>query len=272
VTQGARAAKSRARVWAAAPLLLIFAVLALAAACSKIEVSPTPGADSVATSKPAALAPPFSASPEAGLPSADRALVLALQAATADLPLQMTQGNKLGNDNAPIKLIEFEDFQCPYCLRYSITQEPALIREYVKTGQLQIIYQSLPILGDESVNAAEAAQCAADQDEFWLYHNLLFLTQAQAGQSSNEQRQVGRFSADKLKGMASTLGLDRAAFDSCYDSGKYFQLIEDQYQQAHDYGLTGTPGFVINGKPLGAGVPPSLDYWRQLFRQYLPGV
>ena len=72
--------------------------------------------------------------------------------------------------------------------------------------------------------------------------------------------------------MATTLGLDRAAFDSCYDSGKYAQLIEDQYQQAHDYGLTGTPGFVINGKPLGSGVPPSLDYWRQLFRQYLPGV
>ena len=269
---GLRAAMAGAAARATAPAVIFVAILALTTACSKIEVVPTPGADSIATSSSTTLAAPFSASPAPGLSAADKSLVTAMQAATADLPLRMAQGNKLGNDNAPIKLIEFEDFQCPYCLRYSITQEPTLISEYVKTGQLQITYQTLPILGDESVNAAEAAQCAADQDEFWQYHNLLFLTQAQAGQSSNEQRQVGRFSGDNLKSMATTLGLDRAAFDSCYDSGKYEQLIEDQYQQAHDYGLTGTPGFVINGKPLGSGVPPSLDYWRQLFRQYLPGV
>ncbi|MGH2631917.1 MAG: DsbA family protein [Tepidiformaceae bacterium] len=257
---------------AAMAALLFGTVLLLATACSKIEVTPTPDAGTAPAAGSNALASPFSASPAPGLTAADQTLVKAMQAATADLPLQMSQGNKLGNDNAPLKLIEFEDFQCPYCLRYSITQEPTLISEYVKTGRLQIIYESLPILGQESVNAAEAAQCAADQDKFWPYHNLLFLTQAQAGQSSDEQSNIGRFSGDNLKQMAGTLGLDRAAFDSCYDSGKYDQLINDQYEQAHSFGLNGTPGFVLNGKPLGSGVPPSLDYWRNLFQQSFPGV
>lgn len=258
----------------AAKLWPIVVVVLMAAACSKIDVAPTPGAGGSPSSaaSPTAIAPQFSASPAAGLTSADKALVTAMQAATAALPLQMAQGSKLGNDNAPLKLVEFEDFQCPYCLRYSITQEPALISEYVKTGKLQIIYQSLPILGQESVNAAEAAECASDQDKFWPYHNLLFLTQAQAGQSSNEKSNVGRFSADNLKQMASALGLDRTAFDACYDSGKYDQLINDQVQQANSFGLNGTPAFVLNGAPLGSGVPPSLDYWRKLFGQYFPGV
>lgn len=256
--------------WAAAVLLVSVTVSAVA--CSKIESPATPSVAHTPAAVRTSLPSPFSASPSPGLSSADRALVTALQAATAALPLQMAQGTKLGNDNAPLKLLEFEDFQCPYCLRYSITQEPALIGEYVKTGKLQIIYESLPILGQESVDAAEAAQCAADQGKFWLFHNLLFLTQAQAGQATNEQRQAGRFSDANLKQMASALGLDRTTFDSCYDSGKYAQLINDQYQQAHEFGLNGTPGFVLNGKPLGSGVPPSVDYWRSLFAPYFPGV
>ena len=268
----------RRKIAGVAILAAVAVFAALATACSKrtdlapastASTAPAVGATSSAAPTATATA---GASPSPSLNSADRTLVRELQDAAAALPKGMANGNKLGSDAAPIKMIEFEDFQCPFCLRYTAGQEPTLIAEYVKTGKLQITYASFPILGAESVAAAEAAQCAADQNAFWQYHNLLFLTQARAGQSSREQRDIGRFSDANLKQFASTLGLDRTTFDSCYDSGKYQQLIVDQYNQARRYGLPGTPGFVINGTPIGTGTPATVDGWRKAFDQILAGA
>lgn len=196
--------------------------------------------------------------------SGDDDIVAAFEKHTAEFPFELAKGTKLGNDDAPVKITEFEDFQCPFCLQYSTDQEPQIIRELVETGKVQIEYRHLPILGVESVNAALASQCAANQDKFWQYHNLLFLIQAKAGQATAEKKNVGRFSDDNLKKFAKDLGLDSAKFDECYDTRATLDLVLQQQRDANQFGITGTPGFLINGQPLGTGTPSSIDDWKQI--------
>lgn len=196
----------------------------------------------------------------------DSQVVANLQQAAADFPAEMASGMKLGSDDAPIKLTQYEDFQCPHCLNYTANQEPMIINEYVKTGKVQIEFQNLPLIGKESVPAATASMCAADQDKFWDYAAKLFLVQAEAGQATTERVDVGRFSDSKLKQYAGEVGLDQAKFESCLanPAEKTDQLLEAQ-RTAGGLGISGTPGFVINGQPLGSGTPATLDAWRQIF-------
>jgi len=193
--------------------------------------------------------------------------VQALEAMAQNLPVEMTKGTSLGSDDAPLKLTEYEDFQCPFCLKYTSGQEGALIEEYVKAGKLQIIYNHLPLLGVESASAAMASQCAADQNKFWQFHDELFLIQAKAGQLETEKKNVGRFSDAKLKDVASQLGLDRTKFDTCYDGREHLDLVNNQQRTAGSFGGTGTPFFLINGSPLGSGAPATVDDWRKLLDQ-----
>ena len=194
--------------------------------------------------------------------SSDTALVSAIQTSTAALPKDLMNGTKLGKDTAKIKLTEYEDFQCPFCLRYTAEQEPTLIKEYVATGKMQIIYMNYPIIGAESVKAAQAGLCAAAQNLFWPYHDKLFLVEAQAGQATTEQRDVGRFSDANLKLYAKDVGLDTTKFNTCFDSGTYANQVSTEYSDGRAFGISGTPGFLINGTPIGTGTPASIAAWR----------
>ncbi len=196
--------------------------------------------------------------------SSDSDLVSALEEHNTNFPDDLASGNKVGRDDAPVKITEFEDFQCPFCLQYTANQEGDVINELVKSGKVQIEYRHLPILGNESVSSAIAAQCAADQNKFWDYHNQLFLIQAKAGQVGNEKTNVGRFADDKLKQLATDLGLDRGKFDTCFDNRTPLDSILQQQRDANSFGITGTPGFLINGQPLGTGTPNSIDDWKQI--------
>lgn len=191
-------------------------------------------------------------------------LVALLEKSEANLPVDMVNGNKLGSDDAPVKITMYEDFQCPFCLKFTAEQEGEIIEQFVKTGRVQLEYQHFPILGTESVKAALASQCAADQGKFWQYHNRLFVEQAKAGQVEDEKLNVGRYTDDKLKSFASELGLDSAKFNACLDSGEHLDAVTDQQRVARQFGITGTPGFIVNGQPLGAGTPSDIDAWRQL--------
>ena len=191
-------------------------------------------------------------------------LVASLEKHNTEFPTELAKGNKVGKDDAPVKITAYEDFQCPFCLKYTATQEGEVINELVKTGKVQLEYRNLPILGNESVSAAIGAQCAAEQDKFWQYHNMLFLTQAKAGQATVEKNNVGRFSDANLKQFASDLGLDRTKFDSCFDNRTPLDNILQQQREANSFGITGTPGFLVNGQPLGAGTPNSIDDWKQI--------
>lgn len=189
--------------------------------------------------------------------------------ASANMPRQMEAGNTIGSDTAPLTLTIFEDFQCPFCLRFSATQEPTLIQEYVQTGKLKIVHLNLIRLGPESTQAALAAMCAIDQDKYWDYYHRLYLVEADAHQYPDEKNNVGRFTNDKLKGYASDVGLDRQKFDACLDSGQYADSIAADKAQATAAGIGGTPGFMLSGHSSFVGAPSTMAAWRKLLDQAL---
>jgi len=130
---------------------------------------------------------------------------------------------------------------------------------YVKSGKVRFGYWNSAFLGDESSWAAEAAECAADQDKFWEYHDILFAKQ-------NGENQ-GAFTKENLKQFAAEIGLDSGKFNECLDTGKYTELIKKDTNDAQSLGATSTPFFVINGVPL-VGARPYEDF-QKLIEQFL---
>ena len=108
-------------------------------------------------------------------------------------------------------------------------------------------YQHFAFLGPESQWAAEASECAGDQEQFWEYHDLLF--DRQAGENQ------GAFAKDNLKRFAGDLGLNAEAFNQCLDSGKYAQFVKSQSENARSLGVRSTPTFVLNGQPIVGAQP-----------------
>lgn len=196
----------------------------------------------------------------------DDSAVAKLDAAADSLPTDLADGKSLGSPDAPVVLTEFADFQCPFCLRYAVEDEPMIIDEYVATGKVRLEFRSKPILGQESVRAAAAAECAAEQDKFWEYHNRLFRVQAAAGQLSNEKTNNGRFSDDNLAKYAGEVGLDTTAFTACLNSSATNDKVAADDLAATQLGISSTPSFLINGQPLG-GTPRDLDAWRSILDQ-----
>jgi protein-disulfide isomerase len=117
-----------------------------------------------------------------------------------------------------------------------------LAPQYIDTGKAKVIYHSFAFIGQESQWAAEAADCAGEQDKFWPF--ALYVLNHQAGEN------VGAFSRDNLKGFAKQVGLDTNAFNTCYDSGKYQATVQQEKNQGDQLGLQGTPTFYVNGKLL----------------------
>lgn len=146
----------------------------------------------------------------------------------------------LGDKNAPVTIVAYADFQCPYCQRYAQNNKAMFISEYVNTGKAKFVWKDYAFLGQESLWAAEAARCANDQGKFWEYHDYLFANQG-AGNS-------GIFSKLNLKKFAGTLKLNTSQFNSCLDSGKYTAFIQKESQSASSLGVTGTPTTFINGR------------------------
>lgn len=196
-----------------------------------------------------------------------------------EIPRDMVDGAKMGRDDAPIKLTMFEDFQCPFCLQFTAEDEPMLINEYVKSGELQIEYRHFPVLGQESVSAAIASECAADQNLFWEFHKELFAKQADEGQVSDEQIDVGRFGNDALGELAGKAGLDRAQFDACMASGDHVDTVDEDEAGARAAGLSGTPNFLISAGnsspqplPPRGGDPGGPEQWRSILDQLLTAL
>jgi len=153
----------------------------------------------------------------------------------------------LGDPNAPVTLIEFGDFQCPFCGKFFKDTEPKLIDEYIKTGKVRFVYRDFAFLGLESVRSAEAAECANDQGKFWEFHNFLYNHQAGENQ--------GGFADVKLKGFASELGLDTTAFNSCFDAEKYKDEVAQDLQGGRDAGVGATPSFFVDDQLIQGALP-----------------
>lgn len=163
------------------------------------------------------------------------------QAPTANkkVNLDLSAAPSLGNPNAPVTIVEFGDFQCPFCERYFQSNQPQFISQYVNSGKARFVWVDYAFLGQESLWAAEAARCANDQGKFWPYHDYLYNHQG----SENS----GTFTKANLEKFAVTLGLNSSQFNSCLSSDKYANLVQQETQQGSSAGVSGTPSTFING-------------------------
>jgi protein-disulfide isomerase len=144
-----------------------------------------------------------------------------------------------GAKDALVTIIEFSDFECPYCRRVQPTLK-RLLKEY--EGQVRLVFRDFPLsIHKNAQKAAEAAQCAGEQDKFWPFHDKLF-----------EQTAL---SLDDLKKYAGDMGLDMDKFTTCLDTGKYAQEVAGDMQDGQAVGVNSTPSFFVNGQPLSGAVP-----------------
>lgn len=153
----------------------------------------------------------------------------------------------LGAADAPVTIVEYSDYQCPHCASFAQDTLADVIKNYVTAGDVRYIHRDAAILGEESQWAAQAANCAADQEHFWEYHELLFERQG--------ERNSGAYSRDSLKQYADELGLDTEAFNECVDSNKYAQEVVQETQEAQERGVEGTPTFFVNDEVIPGNVP-----------------
>jgi protein-disulfide isomerase len=168
-----------------------------------------------------------------------------------ELPRKTIQNNTMGNPNAPVHVIEYSDFQCPYCRKFWSETEPQLIKEYVNTGKVYFEYHSEgAFLGEESGWAAEGAYCAGDQNKFWEYHDTLFTNQT--GEN------VGDFSKVKLISYAKALGLNMDDFESCINGEKQKLTVASDEAKAKANGVRAVPTFFINGVKIEGAQPFSV--------------
>lgn len=169
-----------------------------------------------------------------------------------------------GPKSAKVTIVEFADFQCPFCGAFSGENqemiknmkartpgwepaEPGILSEYVNSGKARFVWKDYPFLGAESVWAGAAARCAEEQGKFWEYHDYLFSHQ----KGENE----GAFSKENLKKFAATLKLNVADFNKCVDSAKYEVKMQEAMSYGQSVGVSGTPMTFVNGRPASGAVP-----------------
>lgn len=182
-----------------------------------------------------------------------------------------THGQIDGKSDAPVRIVVFADFQCPFCGRFSRDTEPVLRTEFVEKGIATIEFRNFAFLGDESVRAAEAAECAGQQGFFWEYHDILFQKQPADGREN-----IGTYSVDHLKQYAAEMSeawatlaperrFDNSVFGACVDSRATASAVEQQTKEGRTLGVQSTPSFLINGRLI-AGAQP-IDAFRRAIEQ-----
>lgn len=151
-----------------------------------------------------------------------------------------------GDKDAPVEIIEFSDYECPFCEKFYSGALPQIEEQYIKTGKVKLIYRDLPLpMHPNAPKAAEAANCAREQggDEgYYEFHDKLFAN-------------YRTLSVDNLKQYAADEGLDTGAFNECLDSGKYADEVKKDMADGQAAGVSGTPSFFINGIKLVGAQP-----------------
>jgi protein-disulfide isomerase len=162
------------------------------------------------------------------------------------------QGQSTGDPNAPVTIVEYSDFQCPYCRVFHDETFPLLLRDYVQTGLVNFTYLNFPVVDGrsatkESTHAAMASVCAAQQGKFFEFHDLLFANQT--GEN------IGDFSERRLYAMAEIAGLDAEAFDACYTDPATADEVDAQRAAGLRAGIKSTPSLLINGTLMVGALP-----------------
>ena len=146
-----------------------------------------------------------------------------------------------GSEDAPVTMVEFTDYQCPFCERHFTETSGLIDQNYIDPGKVRYVLRDLPLTSLGHANAqpaAEAARCAGEQNQYRAYHDLLFTNQADWAELTNP--------AATFKTYAGQLNLNASQFSSCYDSRKYQAAVEEDAALANQVGASGTPTFIIN--------------------------
>lgn len=161
-----------------------------------------------------------------------------------------------GSDQAPITIVEFSDYECPYCQQWQQQVLPQLQEKY--GDKIRLVYRDFPLYGlhPNAESAAEAANCAGAQNKYWEFHNLLF----------GGQKPLG---ADTYTAYAKSLGLNEASFQKCLTDHTYLQEVKNDYDVASKIGVRSTPTFFINGLAV-VGAQP-IDVFEQIIDLELAG-
>lgn len=155
-------------------------------------------------------------------------------APTGPVRARVADAPTLGRADAPVTIVEFSDYQCPFCQRFFATTLPALKRDYIETGKLRYVFRDFPMeqLHPHARKAAEAAHCAGEQGRFWEMHDMMFQNRAALG-------------VPQLIEYSRTIGLDTAAFEACLSSARHSARIERSLTDGAAAGARGTPSFVV---------------------------
>jgi protein-disulfide isomerase len=188
-----------------------------------------------------------------GLKSGNKAVVADNTNQTPSVPVSLGLTSEdviLGDPNAPITLIEYGDFQCPFCGRFFSQTENLIKEQYVRTGKVKFVYRHFAFLGPESIEAAKAAECAKDQGKFWEFHDALFNAEIQDGQEHN-----GNLNTALFKSLANQLGMNAISFSACLASDKYANKVQKDYDSGLAAGVRATPTSFVNGQRVEGAVP-----------------
>ena len=151
----------------------------------------------------------------------------------------------LGDPEAPVVVVEYSDYACPFCGRFFEETLPDIKENYIDTGQVRFVYKDLVVVGGDK--AAEAAHCAGEQDAYWDYHDLLF---------QNLEQDRGSWDDPNVHaGYSEGIGLDSQELIECFEEGRYAEKVQRSTQEAVGFDITGTPGFVINGEVISGAQP-----------------
>ncbi len=281
-------------------LLLVLSAAALLSACGGApQVTPSPSADVAVISSPSAgvttaplsaasasetatdsitasatettterttEAAPQTATPAATEQSGAAATATmdengAVTATMADLGIGGERYAALGDPNAPITIVEYSDYGCPFCRRYTTETFPTVKEQYIDTGKVFYVYKDMPIVDNhpQAASAAEAAECAGEQGQYWPMHEQLFAEPEAWNTTADEARA-------SFERYANELGMNSADLLACFAEGRYRGEVQADFDEAQQFGLSGTPSFVINGKLL-VGAYPTEDFVRIVDRE-----
>lgn len=247
--------------------LLIAASALVAAACGGPERDDAPLSDTLTPSNararpepsPASSVPAIQDSASGGVTSSARPKTPPRNVAASPRRVMIGDidltgvGYDVGERTAPVVMVDFSDFGCPYCGEFARETYPTLEREYVRTGK--VFYKHVPFVAGfpNGQHAARAAECAADQGKFWPMHDSLY---AHQGEWRKSREHASIFQRD-----AAALGIDRARFDACYTTQAVHPRTRRASDVANSIGVRVTPSFVVNGRPV-EGALPVADFRR----------
>jgi len=179
-------------------------------------------------------------------------VILPTPTPTPDRDFEKEEVQSRGDPNAPITMVEFSDYQCPFCLRYFQETLPQLLKDYVETGKVYYVFKDFPItqIHPQAIPAAVAARCAGQQDAYWEMHDKLFEEQSRWNNNPN---------ADEIFAeLAQDIGLDMDAFNACVADPAIVDQVNQNLAEGVAAGVQGTPAFFINGEFISGAQPYSV--------------